>query len=150
MKNILADHPLELLILLPCQPSESFLKKLELLSVYGNWFSSLGLSVILSTDAPAYDHGAIRQMLGFKLSFCRYSLDVMAQRHDCTQNRPVFGLEREFAISSLILMKDSTPVFQTRRINDQAIRKMLQCALKIQSQWLKTQLSCPIDTPDQG
>lgn len=146
MKELLADHPLYLLVLLPSRPSDAFLKELEQLSRFKNWFSGLNLILYLCTDAPEFDQGAIGQMLGFPITFCKESLDSLARLHSCTQIKPVFGTERAFAFSSLVLYEGHTLLLQTRRINSQAIEKVLRTALKVQSKRLKEQLSSSIDT----
>ncbi len=145
MRELLQNHPLDLLVLIPSLPDTASLKKLSLTSQYADWFHALNLRLQFFTNCAIEDQRAIAAYFKDPITIAPLSEEEAAAFYNCQQSKPVFGKERQYIFPSLILKDGNTILHQTRRINPSAIHNLLQAALKAQYSFLKESLAEPID-----
>lgn len=146
MKDLLKNHPLQLLVLLPEPESDAGLKKLQLLAAWSPWLAGLNLHMILCIRPAKTAAGVLQAYFPLPVRLDPLPLEQRAASLGCKVEKPVFGTLKRFIPACLILFDQERKVFETRRINPSSIRQLVHHALKIQTAWLQEQIGSQIDT----
>lgn len=146
MKELLFNHPLRLLVLLPSLPHVQALKKLDLLQDKSEWLKSLNIHLEFVVDCSLEDRNALQNYFDFPITISSQSYRQLAQDYHCIQSKPVFGTERNYTSPALLLFDQDILLSQTHRINPSALKHVLLDALKVQNQYLQNFLKNMFDT----
>lgn len=147
MTELIKEHPLHLRILIAGRSQENLMKKLAILSQWSRWFSALNFRLEILLCGRAYDE-KFRVLCSWFSSPMSISFDPdfeIARMEGVLVERPVFGRKAECTFCSLMLYDENGLCFESRRISEASLTKLIDKALSIQTEWLKSRIPDFVD-----
>lgn len=138
--DYLDAHPLDLTVLLPSLKKDSALKRLIMLCSWSGWFRQLHICVRVICPDCSLDPWSLNRLQELSIELIR---DPELMRHHLGSlatsiEKPVFGKVSRMVQTTMILSYQNKAILVCRQIHAKSLQKIVEKALDVQYQWLKT------------